>query len=86
MAFSPSFFRKYFDASKKHANWKEETCRPHFYSVPLPEAADAADGLSCSSDEAELNYRPLMLSALKSIVIRAKCEKNTEETCSGFQK
>ena len=45
----------------------------------LPEAADAADGLSNGFDEAELNYRPLTQAALKSIVIRAKREDVLEK-------
>ena len=53
----------------------------------LPKAADAADGntigtsdsLSCASDEADLNYRPLTQAALNSIVIRAKREDILEK-------
>ena len=45
----------------------------------LPEAADAAEGLSNGFDEAELNYRPLTQAALKSIVIRAKREDVLEK-------
>ena len=45
----------------------------------LPEAADAADGLSNGPDEATLNYRPLTQAALKSIVIRAKRENVLEK-------
>ena len=45
----------------------------------LPEAADAADGLSNGFDETELNYRPLTQAALKSIVIRAKREDVLEK-------
>ena len=45
----------------------------------LPEAADAADDLSNSLDEADLIYRPLTQAALKSIVIRAKRENVLEK-------
>lgn len=45
----------------------------------LPEAADAADGLSSGLDEADLIYRPLTQAALKSIVIRAKRENVLEK-------
>ena len=53
----------------------------------LPKVADAAEGntvgasdsLSCASDEADLEYRPLTQAALNSIVIRAKREQILEK-------
>ena len=39
----------------------------------------ASDGLSCASDEADLEYRPLTQAALNSIVIRAKREQIMEK-------
>ena len=53
----------------------------------LPKVADAAEGntvgasdsLSCASDEADLEYRPLTQAALNSIVIRAKREQIMEK-------
>ena len=53
----------------------------------LPKAADAAEGntagdsgsLSCASDEADLEFRPLTQAALNSIIIRAKREQILEK-------
>ena len=53
----------------------------------LPKADNKAEGntvesfdsLSCASDEADLNYRPLTPAALNSIIIRAKREQVLEK-------
>ena len=45
----------------------------------LPKADKSANGLSCASNEADLDYRTLSQAALNSIVIRAKREQVLEK-------
>ena len=45
----------------------------------LPKAEHSADGLSCASLEADLEYRSLTQTALNSIIIRAKREQVLEK-------
>ena len=45
----------------------------------LPKADKSANGLSCASNEADLDYRTLSQAALNSIVIRAKRERVLEK-------